>query len=168
MQRRKLLAVGAATGLILTIGGAALGFLRPARVDGRFTAISNSAMAAVAQTVLEGFLPSDEAARAAQLKAHLNRLQATIAGLTPALQREVDELLAMLAHPAGRMALFGLRSDWQVATARDVHDAMRTLQTSSTHLRQQVFHALRDLTNAAYFADPGTWVQLGYPGPRHV
>ncbi|HLL09538.1 MAG TPA: hypothetical protein VK570_00650 [Rubrivivax sp.] len=168
MQRRKLLAVGAATGVLLTIAGGALGLLRPVRVDGRFTAISAAALAAVAQSVLEGFLPVDPAARAAQLQAHLNRLQATIAGFAPAMQGEVDELLAMLAHPAGRLALLGLRSQWEVATALEVHAAMRALQTSSSNLRQQVFHALRDLTNAAYFADSSTWVQVGYPGPRPV
>jgi hypothetical protein len=35
-------------------------------------------------------------------------------------------------------------------------------------LRQQVFHALRDLTNAAYFADASTWAAIGYPGQQAV
>ena len=34
--------------------------------------------------------------------------------------------------------------------------------------RQQVYHALRDLTNAAWFADAGTWGLLGYPGPTTI
>jgi len=168
MQRRKLLVVGAATGVLLTIAGGALALLRPARIKGRLSAGSSAVMSAVAQTVLNGFLPADAAARAVALQAHLSRLQATIAGFPPAMQGEVDELLAMLAHPAGRAALFGMTADWAEAKPHELHAAMRSLQGSGAALRQQVFHALRDLTNAAYFADASTWAQLGYPGPRPV
>jgi len=40
------------------------------------------------------------------------------------------------------------------------------MRVSGTTLRRQAYHALRDLTQAAYFSDPGTWAALGYPGPR--
>jgi hypothetical protein len=168
MQRRKLLVVGAATGVLLTIAGGALALLRPARIEGRLSPGSSAVMAAIAQTVLDGFLPADATARAAQVQSHLSRLQATIAGFPPALQGEVDELLAMLAHPAGRLALFGMAAGWHEAKPDELHAAMRSLQSSAAALRQQVFHALRDLTNAAFFADAGTWAQVGYPGPRAI
>ena len=42
------------------------------------------------------------------------------------------------------------------------------MRTASLTLPQQAYHALRDLTNAAYFADAASWSQLGYPGPRAV
>lgn len=168
MQRRKLLAVGAATGVLLALVGTTIGLWRPARVDGRFSGASNDVMAAVAQAVLDGFLSAEQPARAAQLQSHLARLEATVAGFPPAMQAEVDELLSLLAHPAGRVALTGLTSGWPEATPQQLHAAMRSLQTSSTVLRQQVFHALRDLTNAAYFAESATWAQVGYPGPLPV
>jgi hypothetical protein len=168
MQRRKLLVGGAATGVFLTIAGGGLALLRPARIKGRLSAGSSAVMSAVGQTVLNGFLPTEATARAVELQAHLSRLQATIGGFPPALQGEVDELLGMLAHPAGRVALFGMSADWNEAKPDEVHAAMRSLQASGAGLRQQVFQALRDLTNAAYFADASTWAQLGYPGPRAV
>ena len=40
------------------------------------------------------------------------------------------------------------------------------MRESSLALRQQAFHALRDITNASYFADRSTWAAIGYPGPR--
>ena len=33
---------------------------------------------------------------------------------------------------------------------------------------QQAYQALRDLTNAAWFADPEAWSAIGYPGPQAV
>ena len=42
------------------------------------------------------------------------------------------------------------------------------MRVSSGTTRQQVYHALRDLTNAAWFADAGSWDLLGYPGPQAV
>ena len=45
---------------------------------------------------------------------------------------------------------------------------LQRLRVSGLPLRQQTFHALRDVTNAAYFADAATWSVMGYPGPRSV
>ena len=39
------------------------------------------------------------------------------------------------------------------------------MRTSSLALRQQAYHALRDLTNAAYFADPQSWSAAGLSRP---
>lgn len=168
MQRRKLLVVSAATGVLLALVGGTLGLLRPARVEGRFSTASSQLLTVVAQAVLDGLLPTERTARDQALQGLLDRLQATIAGFPPAMQAEVDELLGLLAHPAGRVAVVGLRSDWSEATPRQIHDALQSLRTSSMGLRQQIFHALRDLTNAAYFVDADTWASIGYPGPRPV
>jgi hypothetical protein len=42
------------------------------------------------------------------------------------------------------------------------------MRTSTLVLRQQAYHALRDLTNAAFYADAAAWAPMGYPGPREV
>jgi hypothetical protein len=49
-----------------------------------------------------------------------------------------------------------------------VQSALQAMRSSRLELRQQAYHALRDLTNAAYFADAATWAALGYPGPRSL
>ncbi len=46
-----------------------------------------------------------------------------------------------------------------------VTEALQSMRQSSLALRQQAFHALRDITNAAYFAHASTWSAIGYPGP---
>ena len=42
------------------------------------------------------------------------------------------------------------------------------MRVSGVSLREQAYHALRDLTNAAWFAERSTWSALGYDGPVAV
>jgi hypothetical protein len=118
--------------------------------------------------VLDGLLPAGAAARRAALEAHLDRIEATVAGLPPAMQAEVGQLSALLLHPAGRTALGGLAHDWAQSDTGAVQAALQGLRESRLALKQQVFHALRGLTNGAWFADPAAWAAIGYPGPREV
>ena len=168
MQRRQLLQVGAATALVLGAAGAGVALLQPGVRDGRFTPPARAVFAAVATTVLEGLLPAPGVARAAALQAHLDRLDATLAGLPPALQAEVTELATLLATAPTRIALTGLLPAWHEASPAQLQATLQALRTSSLSLRQQVYHALRDLTNAAWFADAAAWSAIGYPGPRAV
>ncbi len=123
-------------------------------------------MAAVAKTVLGAMLPPEGAARQHALAQHLIRLQATLLGLPAAMQAEVDEMLTLLASSPGRLVIAGLSEPWAKATPQSLTEALQNLRTSRLDLRQQIYRALRDLTNASYFADPGTWAAIGYPGPR--
>jgi len=168
MQRRRLLQVGTLTAALLGSAGAGLALLRPGVRDGRFTAEARLVFAAVAAAVLDGMLPRDTAPRAAALRAHLDRMDTTFAGLPPALQAEVGELATLLATAPTRLALTGLGAAWHEAPVADVQTMLQRLRLSSLALRQQVYHALRDLTNAAWFADPGAWPGIGYPGPLKV
>jgi hypothetical protein len=166
MQRRTLLKLGVtgSAALALVGGGVAL-FYEPAwRVD-RLTGMGRTVFEAVARAVLDGSLPVDAAALRSALASHLERIDGTLRAMAPATQREVADLLALLALPPGRIALAGLTTDWAYASVAQVHAALQSMRTSRLTLRRQAYHALRDLTHAAYFADSATWTQLGYPGP---
>ena len=166
MQRRTLLTVGVATGTLLALAGGTLALLKPGRRDGLLTASGRSMFAAVARAVLASSLPGNTDDRAKALEQHLGRVQGTIAGMPPAMQAELDELITLVGSAPGRLALVGLRNDWSRASMPDITAALQGMRTSSLALRQQVFHALRDITNASYFADPSTWPAVGYPGQR--
>lgn len=168
MQRRHLLQVGALGALLLGVTGAGLALLRPGVRDGRFTAEARLVFAAVAAAVLDGLLPREPEPLAAALQAHLARLDATLVGMPPALQAEVAELATLLATAPTRLALTGLGDAWHEAPLADVQAMLQHMRLSSVALRQQVYHALRDLTNAAYFAGPAAWPGIGYPGPREI
>lgn len=166
MQRRSLLKLGAAAGLVLAVAGTGLALFRPGWQQGRLTPAGRDLFRAVAEAVLEGFLPSAPQARADALAAHLERLDLTLAGLPPALQAEVAQLTAVLCTPPARLALTGQPVSWEQASAAQVQQTLQRLRLSSLALRQQAYHALRDLTNAAWFADASAWQAIGYPGPR--
>jgi hypothetical protein len=168
MQRRTLLKLGAGAGLALALAGTGLALLRPGWRDGHLTPHGRALFAAVGRAVLDGLLPPDPAAAQAALVAHVDRVDATIAGFPPALQAELAQLTTVLCTAPGRLALVGLATDWPQVDTTELQAALQSLRTSSLAVRQQVFHALRDLSNAAWFADAQTWASVGYPGPRPV
>ena len=168
MQRRTLLNFGIAATALIAVAGGGLALLRPGLEAGRMTSSAKQVFSAVARGVLDGMLPADRNVRDAALKAHLERLDDTLAAFPCATQTELSQLIALIASAPGRAAIVGLHGDWDTATDAEIQAAMQDMRTSSLAMRQQVFHALRDLTNAAYFADPQAWASLGYPGPLAV
>lgn len=165
LRRRTLLAVGVTAGAALALAGGTLALLKPGLApDGRLAPAGREVFGAVARAVLDGLLPPPPAQQAA-LAGLLDRLDATLQGLPPAVQAEVGEMLTLLASASGRMLLTGLRSDWAAADTAELADMLQALRHSSLALRQQLYRALRDLVNAAWFADPTAWSPIGYPGP---
>lgn len=159
-----------AGGAVLALAGGGVWLLRssPAWRDGHLLPDGARVLRAVARGVLDGSLPAAPGAQAAALDAHMVRMEASLAALAPAAQRELDELLTLLATTAGRVALAGLSPAWEQASVSEIQHALQSMRLSSLTLRRQAYQALRDLTHAAYFADPSTWVQLGYPGPLTI
>lgn len=172
MQRRTWLGLGLVGGAAFGLAAVGVGFglgrhgRQAGAGDEPLTATGREIMATVARAVLEGSLPQrGEPGHAPALAAHLQRVDATLGSFPPATQSEVAELLTLLAVAPTRWALTGLSSDWVEASDAEVRAMLRSLQTSRLAMRRQIFHGLRDITNAAYFAEPATWARIGYPGP---
>jgi len=168
MQRRTLLKLGLGATVVLAAAGGGIAWLRPGLVDGRLSAAAREVMHAVARAVLDGALPQPDAQCRAALNAHLQRLEAAIAAFPAATQAELSQLFALLGAAPGRFALAGLHTPWSEASVAELQRALQGMRTASLSLKQQAYHALRDLTNAAYFSDPSVWPRLGYPGPTPV
>lgn len=153
-----LAAAGAGTALLAPRGWA----------NGRLSPGAAAMWRAVALAVLDDLAPPAGPAREQALGAWIARLEATIAALPPHAQAELGQLCTLLASSAGRIALFGLGDDWERTDNTAVQARLQALRISRLSIRQQLYHALRDLTNAAWFADPGQWARIGYPGPREI
>lgn len=169
MQRRTLLKLGLAGTIALTlVGGGVTWLIQPTWRDGRLTKSGRHVLGSIARAVLEGSLPAVAGPHAIALASHLDRMDATLRALPLSTQGEVAELLTLLAAAPGRLALTGLSADWARANVAQIQAALEAMRTSQIGIRQQAYHALRDLTHAAYFAGPDTWAQLGYPGPTSI
>jgi hypothetical protein len=168
MQRRTVLQLGLAASVTVALGAGLIATVTRGRENGRLTTPAREMFAAVARGVLGPLIPPESAAARVLLEAHLDRLDAAIQGMPPQVQAEIDELATIAASAPGRRWLIGLSTPWADATAQQVETALSGLRGSSLALRQQVYQALRELTNAAFFADTGTWALLGYAGQRPV
>lgn len=168
MQRRTLLKLGIGASVVLAVAGTGVALFQPGLQQGHLSAASNDVMRAVARAVLDGVLPADPLLREQALDAHLQRLDAAVAAFPAATRAELSQLLALLSSAPGRHALAGLGEPWAQAGVPDIQQALQSMRLSRLSLRQQAYHALRDLTNAAYFSDPSAWVHMGYPGPLDI
>lgn len=165
MHRRRLLALSLTGAALVGLGGVGAAWWHAGLRDGRLSPQGRAVFEAVARAVLDGSLPEDPGQRMRVLDAHLQRLDAAVSGFPPALQAELSRMLAVLSAAPGRLALAGLSTAWSEASVAEVQTALESMRHSRRQLRQQVYHALRDLTNAAFYADPQSWALLDYPGP---
>jgi hypothetical protein len=169
MHRRNLLKLGIASATTLALVGGGFALLHTtAWRNARLTDVGRRVLAAIARAVLDGSLPTPAEAQLAALDSHLDRMDATLRALPPSMQAEVGDLLSLLGAAPGRRVLAGLATDWPLATVTEVQDALQSMRTSRIDLRKQAYHALRDLTHAAYFSSSQTWSQFGYPGPTQL
>lgn len=168
MQRRSLLRLGLVAGAVIGLAGAGAALWTPGWSQGRLSAPARQLWTAVSRAVLDGLLPTEPQAQARALQGQLDRLDATLAGLPPATRAEVSRLLALLDLAPARLALTGLRASWAEATPTEVQAALQSMRQSDNATRQQIYHALRNLVNAAWMADAAAWSALGYPGPRDL
>jgi hypothetical protein len=168
MQRRTLLRVGLVAGVAVAAGAGMLATMAPARRNGLLTPPSREFFAAVARGVLGPLIPADASAAQRTLDAHLQRLETALNGMPPGVQAEVDELITIAISVPGRRLLIGLSTPWADARGDEVQAALLVLRDSSVAMRQQIYQALRELTNAAFFADASIWPLMGYAGQRPV
>jgi hypothetical protein len=168
MQRRTLLKLGAASALVLGVAGGAAALFEAGLRNGKLAPAGREVFKAVGRAVLDGSLPTDGATRNAALDGLLERIDALTVALPTHAQRELSQLLSLLANTAGRRTLAGLDTDWPLAHEAELQQALQGMRLSSLALRQQAYAALHDITAAAYFSDAATWPQLGYPGPPQI
>ena len=168
MQRRTVLKLGATSAAFLAVVGGAAVWIQPGLERGAMSAAGREVFRAVAVAVLDKTLPEQPAAKEAALAALLGRIDVLISALPPHAQAELSQLLAILATTAGRHALAGLGTPWPTASVADTQAALQDMRLSSLAVRQQAYAALHDIAAGAYFSEPSTWAQLGYPGPLAI
>lgn len=168
MQRRTLLKLGATSAALLAVIGGTAALIQPGLERGILTPAGRDVFRAIGLGVLDKTLPDPAPAKEVALAALLGRVDLLVTALPPHAQAELSQLLSILASGAGRRVLAGLTTPWPNATAADVQAALQDMRLSSLAVRQQAYAALHDITAGAYFSEPTTWAQLGYPGPLAI
>jgi hypothetical protein len=168
IQRRRFLRAGIVTAALMALVGGGVSLVRPAFVKGRLTPTGSVVITAIARAVLDASLDASASARNNQLRGHLQRVDATLSGFPAGTQAELSRLLTLLSTAPGRRFLVGLTPEWADASTAEIQRCMQAMRLSSSTLRQQAYHGLRDLTNAAFYSDTTAWHLMGYPGPSAV
>lgn len=168
MHRRRLLKLGLASTVALALAGGSLALLRPGLAGDRLSGAGKLVLAALGRAVLDGNLPSAVDERERAIAGLLDRIDALVQGLPDHARSELSQLLAVLASAPGRLAFLGLSQDWTKASVMQLQQGLEAMRMSSLALRRQAYLALHDIVLGAYFSDPGTWKQLGYPGPTKL
>jgi hypothetical protein len=165
MQRRSFLKAGLLGALALAAGGAVYRKLNPPLLE-RYAMDSNARtiVAALVPAMVGTMLPQEAVARQAALDGAVQRVAATIAGLSLTTQKEVADLFALLSLAPSRRLLAGI-GDWQTATPEQLAEFLQSWRNHRIAMLQTAYHALHDIVLGAWYADPSSWTAVGYPGP---
>ena len=165
-SRRTFIKVGIAGGIVF----AAARFLdRPLAVaadpsyqflDARTAAVA----AALIPVVLAGALPADAAARAKAVEETTVAFDRAIAGLSPSVRKEVDELFAILRFGPARLMFTGLWNPVEESSPEDVAAFLKRWRQSRFEIQRAGYQAVTQLVQAAWYGNSASWAAIGYPG----
>jgi len=166
ISRRTLLKAGLA-------GGAALLLARwlytsttapettPAR-PGALDAHARAVVAAIAPVMLAGALPANDPVLLQEIVAGVEQ---AVAGLPPAVRKEVDQLFALLSFAPTRALVAGVWSPWPQGSPASIGAFLDRWRDSRLTLLRSAYGALHQLVFAAWYGNSNAWPAIGYAGP---
>ncbi|WP_045050886.1 twin-arginine translocation signal domain-containing protein [Chromobacterium violaceum] len=91
-----------------------------------------------------------------------------VAGLPFETRREVRQLFDLLGNRWARRWLAGVRSPWQLASARELGQFLQRWRESRFALQCSAYQGLHRLIHAGWYGNPASWAALGYNQPAAV
>lgn len=125
-------------------------------------------IAALAPAVLKGALPDEAVARQVAINEVVEAFDRTVAGLSPAVQGEVQQLLSLLTFAPTRRLVAGVSKPWPEASEDEVSAFLADWQQSRFALLQQGYQALARVMIACWYGNPLSWQKIGYGGPPYA
>ncbi len=122
-------------------------------------------IAALAPVILAGSLPEDVVSRQIAINEVVEAFDRTVAGLSPAVQREVEELLSLLTMPITRRFVVGISASWPNASEDEIKQFLERWRNHRFALLQQGYQALVRLMIACWYGNPLSWGTISYGGP---
>ncbi len=153
--RRQFLQVGlAGTIVLLTVP-----------VLSRPGATPRAAIGALVPVVLAGSLPEEPAARSRAVREVVEAFERAVAGMSPAVQEEIAQLLGLLTFAPTRILFTGLASRVESSSPEALAAFLERWRISRFDLLRAGYQALTQLIQASWFDNPSAWAAIGYPGP---
>lgn len=164
--RRQFIQAGIAGGLVFAI---ARWLDRPAAITAapgyRFLDAQTAAVtAALVPVVLAGTLPSEAAARARAIDETTGAFDRAVAGLSPAVRKEIDELFSILRFAPARLMFTGLWEPVEESSPEDIAAFLNRWRRSRFELQRAGYQAMTQLIQAAWYGNSASWAAIGYPG----
>ena len=112
--------------------------------------------------MLAGALPGNDPVLLQELVAGVEQ---AIAGLPPAVRKEVDQLFALLSFAPTRALIAGVWSPWHEASPASIGAFFDRWRDSRLALLRSAYGALHQLVFAAWYGNSNAWPAIGYAGP---
>ena len=125
-------------------------------------------VAAFVPVVLEGSLPQEGPARERATREIVEAFDRAVAGMSPAVQKEVDQLFGVMRFAPSRLAFTGLWKPVEESTPHELADFLTRWRRSRFEIQRAGYQALTQLVQAAWFDTPAAWGAIGYPGPPRL
>ncbi|HEX3632601.1 MAG TPA: hypothetical protein VHZ01_08845 [Casimicrobiaceae bacterium] len=166
VSRRTLLKAGIAGGAALVLArwlytSTAAPQSTPA-LPGALDAGARGIVAAIAPVMLAGALPASDPASLQEVVAGVEQ---AIAGLPPAVRKEIEQLFALLSFAPTRAVVAGVWSPWPDAAPASIGAFLDRWRDSRFALLRSAYGALHQLVFAAWYGNLSAWPAIGYPGP---
>ena len=121
-------------------------------------------LAAVISVILDGALPDGAGAAKAREETLEGAAQA-IAGLPPAVRKEIEQLFALLGFAPTRCLVAGVWSPWTEASRESIAAFLAGWRDSRFGLLRSGYDALHQIVLGAWYGNPRSWPAIGYAGP---
>lgn len=126
---------------------------------------SATIVAHVAPVVLAGSLPEAAAMREKAVRDVVEAFDRAVAGLSPSVRTEVEELFGVLRFAPMRIPFTGLWSPVESSTPAEIAGWLSRWRHSRFDIQRAGYQALTQLLQASWYDNPASWAAIGYPGP---
>ena len=169
LSRRQLLKLGMGASLLLGSAGlaATLSGCSPSQPAGSFDVLRESDLE-VLRALVPALVGEHPALNAATVESTLRQLDSSLLHSSPQVQKDLHDLLGMLSLCLLRGPLTGIWGSWSNASAQQIETFLQGWRDSRVQLLRQGYVALSQLLLMAWYAQPMSWAETGYPGPPQL
>ncbi|RUO23239.1 twin-arginine translocation pathway signal protein [Aliidiomarina iranensis] len=94
----------------------------------------------------------------------LGQLDTMLAHSSPAMQKQIRDLVDLLTFTATQGLVSGYWGQWQQASPADIEAFLQRWQNSSVQLFRFGYQGICQLCQMAWYGRPESWADIGYPG----